>query len=176
MVQSLGIHSYALYAMLYKPLTSLNAGTCGIVIVCLGIIEKSVHSGVKANNLALQVIRINAACCASCIQMLVCDQAPGLNVNLKNYCLACISIDRHLVCVTSTSAVELILHNVSRSIAVCTGMHGAHDALGQNAALCHGMCVVNEGLIEIRPSGNLCAKRMCKIYIYFCHVISPFYN
>ena len=59
----------------------------------------------------------------TCIKMFVCDQSPRLDIDFENDSLSSVSISRHLMCVTSTSAIELILHNVTWCITVCTCMH-----------------------------------------------------
>jgi hypothetical protein len=41
---------------------------------------------------------------------------------------------------------------------VSAGVHGAGDALGQNATLSHGVGANDLGLIEIRPAGDLSTK------------------
>jgi xanthine/uracil permease len=43
-----------------------------------------VHTGVQAKNLTLEVIRVNTAGCACCVEVLVCDQTPRLDINLDN--------------------------------------------------------------------------------------------
>ena len=47
-----------------------------------------------------------------------------------------------------------------------TGVHGAGDLLGQNAALSHGVGVIDNGLIEIGPTGNLGAEGMSQVNKY----------
>ena len=140
------------------------------MIVSLGIVEQAVHTGVQADDLALQIGLVDAPLLAGGIQMLVGDQSPWLNVDRQNDGFACVGIDRHLMGITGSSSVELVLHDVTRGVAVRTGMHGAHDALGQNAALGHGVCVIDHGFVKIRPARDLGAERMGKVYEYFCHV------
>jgi hypothetical protein len=49
---------------------------------------------------------------------------------------------------------------------VSAGVHGAGDALGQNAALSHGVSANDVGLIEVRPAGDLSTKGMSQVNKY----------
>ena len=77
MIQRLRVHSDALEAVLDEPLAGVDAGADGVVIVSLGVVEQAVHTGVQAQNLALQGGGINAPLLAGLVQVLVGDQGPG---------------------------------------------------------------------------------------------------
>ena len=133
------------------------------MIICLGVVEQAVHTGVQAQNLAFQIGLVDAVLLAGGIQVLVGDQAPGLDVDLQDDSGAGVGVDGHLVGVTGAAAVELILHDVTGSVTVSAGVHGAGDALGQNAALSHGVSAHDVRLIKVRPAGDLSAKGVGQI-------------
>ena len=168
-IQSLAVHGHALHAVLHEPLAGVDAGADGVVIVSLGVVEQAVHTGVQAQNLALQGSGIHAPLLAGLVQVFVGDQGPGLHVQLQHNSLAGVGVDGHLVGVTGAAAVKLVLHDVTGSVAVGAGVHGAGDLGSQNAALGHGVGVGDLGLVKVGPAGNLSAEGVGQININFTH-------
>ena len=161
MIQSLSVHSYTFNALFYKPFTSVDTCTSCIMIVSFRIIEVTMHSRVQAKDFSFQITIFKTVLFHTCIKMFVCDQSPRLDIDFENDSLSSVSISRHLMCVTSTSAIELILHNVTWCITVCTCMHCTCNSLCKNATFSHRMCAYDFWFIKVRPTRNLCTKRMC---------------
>ena len=162
-IQSLRVHGHALDLVLDEPLAGVNAGAGGVMIVGLGVVEQAVHTGVQTHDLALQISLVDAVLLAGGVQVLVGDEAPGLDVDLQDDGGAGVGVDGHLVGVAGAAAVELILHHVTGSVAVGAGVHGAGDALGQNAALGHGVGTDDVGLVEVGPAGDLSAEGVSQV-------------
>lgn len=137
------------------------------MIVSLGVVEQTVHAGVQAQDLVLQVGGVQAALFAGLVQVLVGDQGPGLHVQLQHHSLAGVGINGHLVGVAGAAAVKLVLHDVTGGVAVGAGVHGAGDLGGQNAALGHGVGVGDLGLVKVGPAGDLSAEGVGQVNINF---------
>ena len=163
-VQGLAVHGHALDLVLYEPLARVDAGAGGVVVVGLGVVEQPVHPGVQADHLALQVGLVDAVLLAGGVQVLVGDEAPGLDVDFQDDGLSGVGVHRHLVGVAGAAAVELILHHVAGGVAVGSGVHGALDGLGEHAALGHGVRAHDVGLVKVGPAGDLRAEGVGEIY------------
>jgi hypothetical protein len=56
--------------------------------------------------------------------------------------------------VTDTPAVELVFHDMTGRVAVGAGVHRTGDLLRQNAALCHGVSIIDFRFIKIRRNAE----------------------
>src|SRR4030042_3069810 len=118
------------------------------------------HASIQAKDHAFQLVRLDTYFFAGSLKMLWENQPPALDLDGKTNGIASVCINRHFVGVTSSFAVEIDFHDVTGSIAMRTGVHGAADLLRQNAALCHGMRIVDCWLVKIGPAGNLRTERV----------------
>ena len=168
-VQRLHVHGHALDLVLDEPLAGLDAGAAGVLVVVLGVVEQAVHAGVEADDHALELFRLDVRALAGVLEMLGQDQAPLVDLDLEADGVAGVGVDRHLVGVASPLAGELLLHDVTRSVGVGAGVLHAVDALGEDAALGHGVHRVDDRLHEVRPTRDLSAERMCQINPYLRH-------
>jgi len=162
-VERLGVHGHAFDLVLDEPSAGVNARAGRVMIVRLGVVKQLVHARVEADDHAFELFRLDADLLAGRVEVLARDQAPRLDVDWQADGVARVGVDRHLVRVAGAAAVKLVLHDVTRRVAVGARVHRDGDLLREDAALGHRVGVVDKRLVEIRPARNLSTKRMRQV-------------
>jgi hypothetical protein len=167
MVKSLHIHGDTLDLFLNEPPAGLHPGAAGIVIVLFGIIEFPVHAGIETEYHAFQLIRLDACFFTSCFEMFRSDEPPAFNLDWQADGFTGVGVDRHLMGIPGSFTIELDFHDVTGSIAVSTGMHGAGNILRQNTAFCHCVIIIDYRFVKIWPAWYFRTERVRQINEYF---------
>jgi hypothetical protein len=89
---------------------------------------------------------------AGILKMLRQDQAPTLNFDFKANCITRVCINGHFMGITSSFAVEIDFHNVTRCVGMSACVLNAIDPLCEDAALCHSVHRIDDRLYEVRPT------------------------
>jgi len=104
--------------------------------------------------------------------MLGQDQAPRMDLDLETDRVTRVRINRHFVGITSSSAVEFALHDVTRCVGMSAGVLDTIDPLREDAALGQRVHRIDDRLHEVRPTRNLRTEGMGQINEYFLPMTS----